>query len=417
MGTIRFFTGAGILLAVSFLVTSMASAAYEPGKTQAHGMYLEATETYLPEIGYDGAWEYVINCYTDGSASNDFMMWGFANADILNFADGLGGWDPDYQQNIYQRWDGAAAWRNNYLGWHGYSGPADAALDYASYETDGDGLWELSARPDAMNNTWAAPGEYAWTYEIQSCAYDVDQGASYSDYDGTGRIAGQDGLYMTNWATGLFSSGHNPGLLWSLRVVVPALPLPTCWCPWADTGQYYDGELTWSLPSFGFDHGAGGLYPILGLSEGSTAPPPEGWTEIIELICNAIGTQNMDYDIDGDYDVDEDDVIYFIENMVGYDPDGDGDDDGFGTARGDLNFDGVVNATDLVILHGSFGESGGHVTYGDGDLNCDNNVNATDLQVLKVNFGFSAGGGVPEPTGLAFLGLGAYGLLRRRRHP
>ncbi len=132
----------------------------------------------------------------------------------------------------------------------------------------------------------------------------------------------------------------------------------------------------------------------------------------IDILCANMGGDVGTYDLDGSGVVDEDDMIYLVETLVEYDTDDDGTPDGTGSYRGDFNLDGVVNATDLQIMKGSFGLSG--VGYAAGNANCDTVVNATDLQILKGSFGLSASG-VPEPATLAALALGASGVLAHRR--
>ena len=132
----------------------------------------------------------------------------------------------------------------------------------------------------------------------------------------------------------------------------------------------------------------------------------------IDILCANMGGDPGAYDLDGNGAVDEDDMIYLIETLAEYDTDGDGTPDGTGSHRGDFNLDGVVNATDLQIMKGSFGLSG--VGYAAGNANCDTVVNATDLQILKAKFGLSASA-VPEPATLAVLALGASGVLAHRR--
>ena len=130
----------------------------------------------------------------------------------------------------------------------------------------------------------------------------------------------------------------------------------------------------------------------------------------IDILCANMGGDLDPYDLDGDSDVDEDDMVFLVETLVEYDSDGDGTADGTGTYQGDFNLDGLVNATDLQIMKGGFGATGG---YADGNANCDTVVNATDLQILKTHFGLTAAA-VPEPLTVGLLGLGTLGLLRRR---
>jgi len=132
----------------------------------------------------------------------------------------------------------------------------------------------------------------------------------------------------------------------------------------------------------------------------------------IDILCANMGGDLDPYDVNDDGIVDEDDMVYHVENLVEYDSDDDGTPDGNGTYRGDFNLDGVVNATDLQLMKGSFGTSG--VGYAGGNANCDTVVNATDLQILKGSFGSSVTG-VPEPLTVGLLAVGGAALLRRRK--
>ncbi|MCC6682382.1 MAG: hypothetical protein IT445_15890 [Phycisphaeraceae bacterium] len=92
---------------------------------------------------------------------------------------------------------------------------------------------------------------------------------------------------------------------------------------------------------------------------------------------------------------------------------------------GDANGDGLVNLSDLQIL----GDNWQSTTAGwaEADFTGDGTVNLADLQILGDNWGFGAGPdlaldqaleqaglAIPEPAGLAVLGVGSLLLVRRR---
>ena len=130
--------------------------------------------------------------------------------------------------------------------------------------------------------------------------------------------------------------------------------------------------------------------------------------EDIDALVANIG--NPSYDLDGDFDSDEDDLIYLVENLVEWSGPGGS---GVGTARGDANLDGLVNATDLAVMQAGFGQSG--IGWGGGNFNIDGAINATDLAIIQAQFGFAAAGApVPEPMTLGLLAVGGLAALRRR---
>lgn len=63
---------------------------------------------------------------------------------------------------------------------------------------------------------------------------------------------------------------------------------------------------------------------------------------------------------------------------------------------GDINNDGLVTTSDLLLVLGNFGSQGGS-TYFDGDFNCDGDVTTTDLLIFLVNIGIEVFG--PNATG------------------
>ena len=115
---------------------------------------------------------------------------------------------------------------------------------------------------------------------------------------------------------------------------------------------------------------------------------PSGWdgavdAQDIEYICanfvsdwtdlDAAVGKDLSCDMDGDLDVDSDDVVELVAVILG-------------TRQGDLDLDGDVDLTDLAVTLSSFGLSG--VGYAGGDVNCDGIVDLTDLAIVLGNFGF-----------------------------
>jgi hypothetical protein len=88
------------------------------------------------------------------------------------------------------------------------------------------------------------------------------------------------------------------------------------------------------------------------------------------------------------------------------------------TARGDFNFDFLVDAADLSVLESNFGSAG--ATYASGDANEDGRVDGRDFLMWQRNFGdysvaaAAAVAAVPEPATFSMALLGLATALRRR---
>jgi hypothetical protein len=120
------------------------------------------------------------------------------------------------------------------------------------------------------------------------------------------------------------------------------------------------------------------------------------------------------------------------------------------TFKGDANLDGKVTGDDYAFVDANLGTSGSNVQWDQGDFNLDDKVTGDDYAFIDANLGQgtvtplgftdlqsqmialhtaefgatytaaldaiqSGGGNAPEPTSLGLLGLGAVGLLIRRR--
>lgn len=112
------------------------------------------------------------------------------------------------------------------------------------------------------------------------------------------------------------------------------------------------------------------------------------------LLEVAIAEGDANLDLTGDDAVTAADGAFWITEL-------------FGTLRGDVNLDGSVDLLDLSLLASSFGGAGGHA---EGDLDFSGEVDLLDLSLLASDFGQSS---VPEPAGVAMLGLCGVGLWRR----
>ncbi len=118
----------------------------------------------------------------------------------------------------------------------------------------------------------------------------------------------------------------------------------------------------------------------------------------VDVLRANFGSGDSLFDLNADGLADDGDVDYMIHGVLD-------------TEFADLNFDGLVNATDLAILRSNYSQPGG---YGSGDINGDGWVTLTDFFILRAYLGFDTNA-APEPATLALLGLGAGALLRRRK--
>jgi len=108
----------------------------------------------------------------------------------------------------------------------------------------------------------------------------------------------------------------------------------------------------------------------------------------IDLLGANVGlAPHPKFDLDSDGDADADDLAVLVESILN-------------TRFGDVNLDGTVDATDLLLLANNYGQLGG---WADGDLNCDGTVTATDLALMQNDYGYQRTGGELAVTGYAML--------------
>ncbi len=83
---------------------------------------------------------------------------------------------------------------------------------------------------------------------------------------------------------------------------------------------------------------------------------------------------------------------------------------------GDANGDGITDIVDLTALAANWGIEGG-ATLLQGDFNGDGDVNRVDFGYVWIGWGLidDGGGTIPEPVGLALMGIGSLVLIRRRK--
>jgi hypothetical protein len=124
----------------------------------------------------------------------------------------------------------------------------------------------------------------------------------------------------------------------------------------------------------------------------------------LDLLADAINANanEASFDITGDGLVNGADRQEWVEVLKG-------------TAFGDSNLDGQVNAADLNQLGGNWLITNA-TSWGQGDFNGDGNINASDLNDLGGNWQFGVNAAaVPEPSTFLLVLLGLAGLMVRRR--
>ena len=94
----------------------------------------------------------------------------------------------------------------------------------------------------------------------------------------------------------------------------------------------------------------------------------------INILFGAISDGNMasEFDLNDSGDVNQDDVVFLVENIIG-------------TSMGDANLDGKVDSMDLNQVGINWRRMDG-AGWGNGDFTGDGAVNAMDLNVIGVNW-------------------------------
>ena len=113
------------------------------------------------------------------------------------------------------------------------------------------------------------------------------------------------------------------------------------------------------------------------------------------------GSPNLEFDVDGNGVVDDQDRQFWVEKM-------------FGTFFGDTDLNREVNVSDFLTLSGNFGNAGG---WAEGDFDVSGDVQFADFLQLSANFGNTkiAAATVPEPNSPVLMLLAVVSLCAVRR--
>ena len=404
-------------VAIAFTATMVALAATAEGfaPTTGSGKYGMSTSVSYQKLP-DGTWEYAYDIFAEGSFDYyDYLMPKFEFNDsgsvfdhVLNMYDTGAGFE------LREFWTVNGIIGNN--GGHWFWGGVETGVQasYGDLTTDtwiidpagsygSSERWFLDpvyAAAEGMANPFHAPSDYArWISNggtLGDAAYGLYAGVPH---DRDGDTIKDDLLFDMTWFLGghMYGGSYGPELMATIRIV-------------SDLGPY--GSMQFQY----YSSATQSISAVIGPGrpdEGDIDGDGDVDADDIEALCANMGGDDLVIcDLDNDGDIDEDDVVFLIMNYVAYDLDGDGTPDGQGTFRGDFNLDGAVNGTDLSIMNGGFGTT---VGYAGGNANCDTTVNGTDLSIVAGNFGSVATSAVPEPTLLSLLAVGAGLSLSRKR--
>ena len=99
--------------------------------------------------------------------------------------------------------------------------------------------------------------------------------------------------------------------------------------------------------------------------------------EVIDALCAESQAEAPDarYDLNGDGEVNDSDQVFFVDQVLG-------------TAMGDANLDGRVDAADLNQVGIHWRQSDPGLGWAQGNFNCDGRIDASDLNVLGIKWRF-----------------------------
>jgi hypothetical protein len=305
----------------------------------------------------------------------------------------------------------------------GVDGEGDPDAVFAGMDIDFDGY--VGARPGETviihmfnNNTGGSPqiGSYRTAFWYDSAV--TTRGIERTDWSNTAGTF-SNGPYVTNY-TGYTMIDRYHGMnsqasiweglcvvSWEFTVLETAVVGST-----AEIGlQFYAWAPSYAggyrITQFDANYGALTLEVLPPLSErGDFDLDGDVDADDVDLLFANLGGGDSFYDLTDDGLVDQADVDEWVFNVVPI-----GDD--IGTVYADFNLDGAVDAGDLALLGAAFGQAGSF-GWATGDATGDGAVDAGDLALLGGNFGTIVHP-VPEPVTMSLLAIGGVTLLRRRK--
>jgi hypothetical protein len=130
----------------------------------------------------------------------------------------------------------------------------------------------------------------------------------------------------------------------------------------------------------------------------------------IDMLLGAIGTNHVNFNLDGSGAVDFDDVEVWL-TVAGNET------IGRPYLMGDTDFNGFIDSADLGEIGLRWQQTSSVTSWSEGDFNADGTINAVDLNILGKNWQQTAAAAatVPEPSGLILALAVLVAMLRNRR--